>query len=131
MKKFSFLIFWILVISGQFLAAAAQPGVDVAAVDRGRILQAANAAQGAAYQLTGDEACLAEARRQFKDVFVPDQMAADGSFPAELKRTKPYAYSIFQPDNRRICVRPAAMEHRGVVGHLTDPHVRPLFLKIP
>ena len=27
------------------------------------------------------------------------QMAADGSFPAELKRTKPYAYSIFQLDN--------------------------------
>jgi hypothetical protein len=26
-------------------------------------------------------------------------MAADGSFPAELKRTKPYAYSIFQLDN--------------------------------
>ena len=286
MKKFSFLICRILVISGQFLAAAAQPGVDVAAVDRGRILQAANAALdmapvtitqfraklstggsndfysngdywwpdpdkpdglpyiqrdgqtnpenfnrhrlairqlrdgvaalGAAYQLTGDEryadkaaellrvffldpatrmnphlrfaqavpgrspgrgvgiidtlhlievpvaigalqnsraippetlaglkqwfgdylewmitsrngqeeaaaknnhavafwlqaavfarfsgdeVCLAEARRQFKDVFVPEQMAADGSFPAELKRTKPYGYSIFQLDN--------------------------------
>jgi hypothetical protein len=26
-------------------------------------------------------------------------MAADGSFPAELKRTKPYGYSIFQLDN--------------------------------
>jgi hypothetical protein len=32
-------------------------------------------------------------------VFVPNQMAADGSFPAELKRTKPYGYSIFQLDN--------------------------------
>jgi beta-galactosidase len=50
-------------------------------------------------RLTGDEAKLAECRGQFKEVFVPNQMAEDGSFPAELKRTKPYAYSIFQLDN--------------------------------
>jgi hypothetical protein len=48
---------------------------------------------------TGDAAKLAECRRQFKEVFVPNQMATNGSFPAELKRTKPYAYSIFQLDN--------------------------------
>jgi len=48
---------------------------------------------------TGDEAKLAECRRQFKEVFIPNQMAADGSFPAEIKRTKPYGYSIFQLDN--------------------------------
>ena len=47
----------------------------------------------------GDEAKLAECRRQFKEVFVPVQMASDGSFPAELRRTKPYGYSIFQLDN--------------------------------
>ena len=50
-------------------------------------------------KFTGDEAKLAECRRQFKEVFVPNQMAMDGSFPLELKRTKPYAYSIFQLDN--------------------------------
>ncbi|HTS19882.1 MAG TPA: alginate lyase family protein [Verrucomicrobiae bacterium] len=50
-------------------------------------------------RFTGDQTRLAECRRQFKEVFVPDQMAADGSFPLELKRTKPYAYSIFQLDN--------------------------------
>jgi hypothetical protein len=50
-------------------------------------------------KFTGDDAHLAESRRHFKEVFVPNQMAADGSFPAELKRTKPYAYSIFQLDN--------------------------------
>jgi beta-galactosidase len=48
--------------------------------------------------LTGDEAILAECRRQFREVFVPNQMAADGSFPEELGRTKPYGYSIFQLD---------------------------------
>ena len=50
-------------------------------------------------EFTGDEAHLAECRRQFKTVFVPNQMAADGSFPQELRRTKPYGYSIFQLDN--------------------------------
>jgi len=50
-------------------------------------------------QLTGDEAQLAECRHRYKEVFVPKQMATDGGFPAELKRTKPYAYSIFQLDN--------------------------------
>ena len=50
-------------------------------------------------RFAGDEKLLAECRRQFKEVFVSKQMAADGSFPAELKRTKPYAYSIFQLDN--------------------------------
>ena len=48
---------------------------------------------------TGDEAKLAACRKQFKEVFVPTQMATDGSFPLELKRTKPYGYSIFQLDN--------------------------------
>jgi hypothetical protein len=50
-------------------------------------------------RFTGDEQRLAECRRRFKEVFVGVQMAADGSFPAELSRTKPYAYSIFQLDN--------------------------------
>jgi hypothetical protein len=49
--------------------------------------------------LTGDEARLAECRRRFKEVFVPVQMATNGSFPQELRRTKPYGYSIFQLDN--------------------------------
>jgi hypothetical protein len=50
-------------------------------------------------QFTGNRELLDESRREFKEVFVPSQMAPDGSFPAELKRTKPYAYSIFQLDN--------------------------------
>ncbi|HVU28689.1 MAG TPA: alginate lyase family protein [Verrucomicrobiae bacterium] len=50
-------------------------------------------------QFTGDETNLAECRRRFKEVFVPRQMALDGSFPRELARTKPYGYSIFQLDN--------------------------------
>ena len=50
-------------------------------------------------QFIGDEKLLAECRSQLKEVFVAKQMAADGSFPRELARTKPYGYSIFQLDN--------------------------------
>jgi Alginate lyase len=50
-------------------------------------------------QFTGNEKVLAECRRRYREVFVPNQMAVDGSFPRELARTKPYGYSIFQLDN--------------------------------
>ncbi|RXK53121.1 alginate lyase [Oleiharenicola lentus] len=49
-------------------------------------------------RLVGDEAMLAECRRRLVAVHLPDQMAADGSFPQELRRTKPYGYSIFNLD---------------------------------
>ena len=49
-------------------------------------------------RLVGDEAMLAECRRRLVEVHLPDQMAADGSFPQELRRTKPYGYSIFNLD---------------------------------
>ena len=47
----------------------------------------------------GDEEKLARCRKEFKEVFVPRQMDANGGFPLELARTKPYGYSIFQLDN--------------------------------
>jgi hypothetical protein len=50
-------------------------------------------------QLVGDRGLQDECVRQFKDIFITTQMAADGSFPWETRRTKPYAYSIFQLDN--------------------------------
>ncbi len=45
--------------------------------------------------LTGDAKTLAYASERFKTVLLPNQEAADGSFPQELKRTKPYGYSLF------------------------------------
>lgn len=56
-------------------------------------------------RFTADTATLAECRRQFREVLIPGQMKADGSFPAELARTKPYAYSIFQLDNLATLAR--------------------------
>ncbi|RFM27177.1 alginate lyase family protein [Deminuibacter soli] len=37
-------------------------------------------------------------RDRFKNLLLPSQMDADGSFPRELKRTKPYGYAIFNLD---------------------------------
>ncbi len=52
--------------------------------------------QAAAFaRLTRDEERLANCRHRFKCVLVPGQMAADGSFPREMGRSKPYGYSLF------------------------------------
>lgn len=49
-------------------------------------------------RLVGDEETLQFVRDFFMEVLIPSQMAEDGSFPKELKRTKPYGYSIFNLD---------------------------------
>lgn len=55
-------------------------------------------AQVAAFaRLTRDEPLLDFCRARFKGVLV-EQMTGNGSFPLELTRTKPYAYSLFNLD---------------------------------
>jgi hypothetical protein len=49
-------------------------------------------------KFTGDTAMMNFCRERYKTVLLPKQMAADGSFPLELKRTKPYGYSLFNLD---------------------------------
>jgi hypothetical protein len=58
-----------------------------------------------------DTAALAECHRQLREVLLPQQMAADGSFPLELERTKPYGYSIFQMDN--VATLAHVLAHHG------------------
>jgi hypothetical protein len=41
-------------------------------------------------------------RQRYKHKLLPEQMGLDGSFPLELKRTKPYGYSNFALDNMVI-----------------------------
>ena len=48
--------------------------------------------------LAGNQKLLEYCRERFKTVIVPIQIAADGSFPQELRRTKPYGYSLFNLD---------------------------------
>jgi hypothetical protein len=45
--------------------------------------------------LVGDQKLLEFCRERFKTVIVPNQVAANGSFPEELRRTKPYGYELF------------------------------------
>ena len=49
-------------------------------------------------ELTGDAKLTAWCRDRFTTVLIPNQQAADGSFPQELARTKPYGYSLFNLD---------------------------------
>lgn len=57
------------------------------------------ALQAAAFaRFTGNKEITGLCRQRFKDVFLPTQMAEDGSFPQELARTKPYGYSLFNLD---------------------------------
>ncbi|PMD87651.1 alginate lyase [Siphonobacter sp. BAB-5405] len=49
-------------------------------------------------RFTGHDSLLAVCRDRYKTVLLPQQMAADGSFPLELRRTKPYGYSLFNLD---------------------------------
>lgn len=49
-------------------------------------------------RFTGQDSLLAVCRDRYKTVLLPQQMAADGSFPLELRRTKPYGYSLFNLD---------------------------------
>ena len=48
--------------------------------------------------LTGNQDLINYCRERFKTVLVPNQMAADGSFPQEMRRTKPYGYALFNLD---------------------------------
>jgi hypothetical protein len=47
---------------------------------------------------TGNTKLIDYCRDRFKTVLLPNQLAADGSFPQELRRTKPYGYSLFNLD---------------------------------
>jgi hypothetical protein len=46
-------------------------------------------------RLTGNDPLLDYCRTRFKTVIVPNQIEKDGSFLRELRRTKPYSYSLF------------------------------------
>ena len=59
-------------------------------------------------QLTGNADLTAWCRQRYQTVLIPNQEAPDGSFPQELRRTKPYGYSLFNLDVMAILVQTLA-----------------------
>jgi hypothetical protein len=49
-------------------------------------------------KFTGNQEMMKFCSDRYKNVLLPNQMSVDGSFPRELRRTKPYGYSIFNLD---------------------------------
>ncbi len=49
-------------------------------------------------KLTKNDSLIRDCSKRFQQILLPNQLAIDGSFPLELKRTKPYGYSLFNLD---------------------------------
>src|SRR6202789_2071000 len=49
-------------------------------------------------RLAGDDVARKDVYQRYQEILLPNQMDANGSFPRELARTKPYSYSIFNFD---------------------------------
>jgi hypothetical protein len=69
-------------------------------------------AQAAAFAVfTRNQQVLALCRDRFRNNLLPAQLAANGSFPLELARTKPYSYSIFNLDVLAVICQIASVPH--------------------
>jgi hypothetical protein len=49
-------------------------------------------------RFAGNQEIIRLCKERYKNILLPAQMAEDGSFPRELRRTKPYGYSLFNLD---------------------------------
>lgn len=49
-------------------------------------------------KFTNNQTLIDYCKNRFKTVLLPNQLDKDGSFPLEMKRTKPYGYSLFNLD---------------------------------
>ncbi len=80
------------------------------------------ATQVAAFsQLTGDSGRMDYCRNRYQTVLIPNQEAENGSFPLELRRTKPYGYSLFNLDAMAILVQTLTAMDGGLwKWHLPD-----------
>lgn len=69
---------------------------------------------GAFARLTDNTEVLEFCRNRFKTILLPNQMGADGSFPLELARTKPYGYSLFNIDAFMTCAEILSDENENL-----------------
>jgi hypothetical protein len=71
-------------------------------------------------KLVGDTSLLQYCSSRYKEVLIPGQMASDGSFPLELKRTKPYGYSLFNLDAMTTLVTVLSIEQKSSIKKAID-----------
>lgn len=83
--------------------------------------------------LTENRELLDYCRARFREVLVPNQLAADGSFPQELRRTKPYGCSLFNLDAGLALDRPDYLElwKRLPADSAVEEVVRNFFIRQP
>ena len=70
--------------------------------------------------LFGNEEQKRYCREFYKNTLLPDQMATDGSFPKETKRTKPYNYSLFNLDAMIMVCQILSSEKDNLWLHSTE-----------
>ena len=71
----------------------------------------------------GDEKKLEFCHNSFKTELLPKQMKADGSFPKELARTKPYGYSLFNLDAMAMVAEILSTPEENLWKYKTDDGV--------
>lgn len=71
-------------------------------------------------ELTENETELQYVRDFYKHTLLPNQMAENGSFPLELKRTKPYGYSLFNLDAMTALCQVASVPTNNLFNYITD-----------
>jgi hypothetical protein len=70
-------------------------------------------------RLTGNQEILEFCRKRYKEILLPNQMATDGSFPEELRRTKPYGYSLFNLDAMTMVCLILSDENNDLINYAT------------
>src|SRR5215207_8272927 len=71
-------------------------------------------------RFTGNSEMMAFCKERFKTVLLPNQMAADGSFPRETRRTKPYGYSIFNLDAMAMICQVLSTKENDLWNYILD-----------
>jgi hypothetical protein len=74
-------------------------------------------------KLVGDTSLLEFCINRYKNILLPNQMAVDGSFPLELKRTKPYGYSLFNLDAMVTVVSVLSTQQQNLFTYSYKPEV--------
>ena len=74
-------------------------------------------------KLVGDTSLLNYCNNRFKTVLLPSQMAPNGSFPLEIKRTKPYAYSLFNLDAMTTIAQVLSTNKESLFDFITNENV--------